>query len=182
MVANIRCEEIAADQLAALLEDQAWASLKGEASAGVVADFGQRASTLLHSCLTGIASVQQLLMVRVMCHEEHWVEQTRKMFEQNLQVLWAPSHHDCLAIPGYDEEARYFEAAVRADKRQELVAKAYAAVAGVRDAQLAALKARTLQRFQADLQAAVEAGDEGFSAAATRWAPCHRHASSNAST
>jgi hypothetical protein len=121
MVANIRCEEIAADQLAALLEDQAWASLKGEASAGVVADFGQRASTLLHSCLTG-----------------------------------------------YDEEARYFEAAVRADKRAELVAKAYAAVAGVRDAQLAALKARTLQRFQADLQAAVEAGEEGFSAAAAR--------------
>lgn len=72
-------------------------------------------------------------------------------------------------MPGYDEEARYFEAAVRADKRTELVAKAYAAVAGVRDAQLAALKARTLQHFQADLQAAVEAGKEGFSAAAARW-------------
>jgi Root hair defective 3 GTP-binding protein (RHD3) len=76
-------------------------------------------------------------------------------------------------MPGYDEEARYFEAAVRADKRTELVAKAYAAVAGVRDAQLAALKARTLQRFQADLQAAVEAGEEGFSAAAAGWVPRH---------
>ena len=83
---------------------------------------------------------------------------------------------------GYDEDARYFEAAVRADKRQELVAKAYAAVAGVRDAQLAALKLRTLQRFQADLQAAVEAGDEGFSAAANRWGRCHRRASCDAST
>jgi hypothetical protein len=53
MVANIRCEEIAIDQLTALLEDQAWASLKAEAAAGVVSDFGKRASTLLHSCLTG---------------------------------------------------------------------------------------------------------------------------------
>jgi hypothetical protein len=71
MVANIRCEEIAADQLAALLEDQAWASLKGEAAAGVVADFGQRASTLLHSCLTGISISAQLLMFPMMCHREH---------------------------------------------------------------------------------------------------------------
>lgn len=53
MVANIRCEEIAADQLAALLEDQAWAALKAEAAGGVVSDFGERASALLHSCLTG---------------------------------------------------------------------------------------------------------------------------------
>lgn len=53
MVANIRCEEIAADQLAALLEDQAWAALKAEAATGVVSDFGVRASALLHSCLTG---------------------------------------------------------------------------------------------------------------------------------
>ena len=53
MVANIRCEEIAADQLKALLEDQAWAALKSEAAAGLVSDFGGRASKLVHSCLTG---------------------------------------------------------------------------------------------------------------------------------
>lgn len=68
-------------------------------------------------------------------------------------------------LSGYDEEARYFEAAVRADKRKDLVTKAYAAVAGVRDGQLAALRARTLQQFKADLQAAVEAGSDGFTAA-----------------
>ena len=86
----------------------------------------------------------------------------------------AVAHTDIfVGLPGYDEEARYFEAAVRADKRKELVAKAYTAVAGVRDAQLAALKLRTLQRFQEELQAAGQSGDEGFSAAAARWVPCH---------
>ncbi len=53
MVANIRCEEIAADQLEALLGDQTWEVLQTEAAAGLVSDFGSRASALLHSCLAG---------------------------------------------------------------------------------------------------------------------------------
>lgn len=55
---------------------------------------------------------------------------------------------------------------MRADKRKGLVSKAYAAVAGVRDGQLTALRTRTLQQFQADLQAAIDTGQDGFTAAA----------------
>mmetsp|Transcript_3599 Transcript_3599/g.10456 ORF Transcript_3599/g.10456 Transcript_3599/m.10456 type:complete len:858 (-) Transcript_3599:898-3471(-) len=119
MVANIRCKEIAAEQLQALLQDQAWLSLQSEAAAALVSDFGARATALLHSCLTG-----------------------------------------------YDEEARYFESAVRADKRQELVAQAYAVVATVRHAQLDMLRKATLDRFKADLAAALDSENQAFTATA----------------
>ncbi len=76
--------------------------------------------------------------------------------------------HQC---PGYDEEARYFEAHVRADKRKDLVDKAYAAVAGVRDGQLAALRVKVLVQFQTDLRAAMDGGQQGFTAAAAGWVP-----------
>lgn len=62
MVANIRCKEIAAEQLQALLQDQAWLSLQSEAAAALVSDFGARATALLHSCLTGS------LLHLVVCH------------------------------------------------------------------------------------------------------------------
>lgn len=53
MVANIRCAEIGEDQLKAFLGDQAWLALVSESSAGVVLDFGDRATKLLQSCLSG---------------------------------------------------------------------------------------------------------------------------------
>lgn len=61
MVANIRCEEIAADQLEALLGDQTWEVLQTEAAAGLVSDFGSRASALLHSCLVGASPSTSLV-------------------------------------------------------------------------------------------------------------------------
>lgn len=121
MVANIRCAEIAKDQLKAFLEDQAWQSLQKEADAGIVSDFGARATALLQSCLSG-----------------------------------------------YDEEARYFEASVRTDKRKDLVSSAFAAVADVRNTQLVALRAIMLQRFKTDMTAALEAEPKTFSASAIR--------------
>lgn len=72
----------------------------------------------------------------------------------------------CTTSTGYDEEARYFEASVRADKRKDLVEKAYSAVAGVREGQLAALRRKVLAQFQADLKAAIGGGQQGFTAAA----------------
>ena len=59
-MANIRCAEIASDQLQALLRDQAWTSLQREAAAGLVSDFGGRSSALLNGCLTGAAAEAML--------------------------------------------------------------------------------------------------------------------------
>ena len=53
MVANIRCGEIAADQLAALVVDQAWCKLHEEAEAGLLRGFGARVGGLLGSNLAG---------------------------------------------------------------------------------------------------------------------------------
>lgn len=53
MVANIRCAEIAADQLAALQADQAWLSLKHEAEGGLLPGFGARVGGLMDSNLGG---------------------------------------------------------------------------------------------------------------------------------
>ena len=56
MVASIRCEEISKDQLAALAKDQAWITLLHSSSEGLVSHFGQRAASLMSSCLAGGAS------------------------------------------------------------------------------------------------------------------------------
>ena len=61
MVANIRCAEIAADQLAALQEDQAWRSLREAAAEGVVPAFGARAGALISSSLAGATTLQLLI-------------------------------------------------------------------------------------------------------------------------
>jgi len=53
MVANVRCEDIKNDQLAAFASDQAWTSLVEEARAGLMRDFGSRAAGLKESCLDG---------------------------------------------------------------------------------------------------------------------------------
>ena len=54
-MANIRCAEIAQEQLRALAEDQAWRGLSQDAKSGLVPSFGARAAALLDSCLTGVA-------------------------------------------------------------------------------------------------------------------------------
>ncbi|KXZ47030.1 hypothetical protein GPECTOR_38g267 [Gonium pectorale] len=53
MVANVRCEEIAAEQLRAFEQDQAWTALREEAGAGAVEGFGGRAAGLMDSCIRG---------------------------------------------------------------------------------------------------------------------------------
>ncbi|GBF96639.1 hypothetical protein Rsub_09272 [Raphidocelis subcapitata] len=53
MVANVRCEDIKNDQLAAFTGDQAWAALVEEARAGIIRDFGARAAGLRESCIDG---------------------------------------------------------------------------------------------------------------------------------
>ncbi|KAI8462488.1 MAG: root hair defective 3 GTP-binding protein [Monoraphidium minutum] len=53
MVANVRCEDIKADQLAAFAGDQAWQALAEEAGEGLVRDFGPRAAGLKDSCVDG---------------------------------------------------------------------------------------------------------------------------------
>ena len=55
MVASIRCEEISKDQLSALAKDQAWITLLHASSEGLVSNFGQRAASLMSSCLAGSA-------------------------------------------------------------------------------------------------------------------------------
>lgn len=53
MVANVRCEDIKNDQLAAFTADQAWTSLVADAGEGLLRDFGIRAAGLRDSCLDG---------------------------------------------------------------------------------------------------------------------------------
>ncbi len=53
MVANIRCAEIAAEQLQAMQEDQAWLTLSQQSEAGSVAGFGGQAGALIGSSLAG---------------------------------------------------------------------------------------------------------------------------------
>ena len=55
MVANIRCAEIAAEQLQALQEDQAWLMLSEQSSASGVPGFGSQAGALISSSLAGQA-------------------------------------------------------------------------------------------------------------------------------
>ena len=65
MVANIRCGEIAADQLQALQQDQAWLSLSQDASAGIVPGFGGHATALISSALSGLLRLPSMpCMVR----------------------------------------------------------------------------------------------------------------------
>ena len=53
MVANVRCEDIKNDQLAAFTADQAWDTLVADADDGLLRDFGKRAAGLRDSCLGG---------------------------------------------------------------------------------------------------------------------------------
>jgi hypothetical protein len=55
MVANIRCAEIAADQLAAFTNDVVWQGLQAEALSrrGVIRGLNTRVSSLLDSCIRG---------------------------------------------------------------------------------------------------------------------------------
>ncbi|KAL4442065.1 hypothetical protein ABPG77_011326 [Micractinium sp. CCAP 211/92] len=53
MVANIRCAEIAAEQLEAFRRDPTWRGLAEEAEQDLAASFGQRAADLMDSCLEG---------------------------------------------------------------------------------------------------------------------------------
>lgn len=53
MVANIRCEQIASDQLAALQAAEGWTSLSDAVNAGVVKGFGGDLGELLQRCLAG---------------------------------------------------------------------------------------------------------------------------------
>lgn len=62
MVANVRCAEIARDQLAAFESDQAWLCLASEAGAGwqegeplpeLLPGFNTRMQALMDSCISG---------------------------------------------------------------------------------------------------------------------------------
>lgn len=55
MVAHIRCKDIAAEQLAAVQQDNAWMSLMDDACSGatLMSDFGESAGALMESCLYG---------------------------------------------------------------------------------------------------------------------------------
>ena len=76
------------------------------------------------------------------------------------------------ALPaGYDEEARYFEARVRGEKREDLVHSLHAAVQPLHDSQLEALRAALLAGFKQGLATALADGAEGFADAASRWTP-----------
>eukprot|EP00897_Mesotaenium_endlicherianum_P003445 jgi/Mesen1/3128/ME000184S02189 len=51
MVATVRCEEIAHNNLAELMESKAWRTLEEGAREGPVPGFGRQASALLHTCI-----------------------------------------------------------------------------------------------------------------------------------
>ena len=74
---------------------------------------------------------------------------------------------------GYDEEARYFEAGVRGDKRAGLLSALQEAVWPLYETQLTALRARSLTEFKKSLKAALADGGEGFTSAATRCCLVH---------
>ena len=71
-------------------------------------------------------------------------------------------------VVGYDEEARYFEAGVRGDKRAGLLSALQEAAWPLYETQLTALRARSLTEFKKSLKAALAEGGEGFTSAATR--------------
>ncbi len=113
-------------------------------------------ATLPH-CRT---TVQLVHPCRHLDHVPH--RQTPTRLQSKVYYNDCPVH----AWAGYDEEARYFESAVRSDKRRELVASAYGAVANMRHAQLDMLCVTMLHRFKADLAAALESKDGAFTATA----------------
>jgi hypothetical protein len=53
MVANIRCAEIAREQLDSFAADRAWVALAEEAAQDLVPGFGALAAGLMDSCVTG---------------------------------------------------------------------------------------------------------------------------------
>lgn len=56
MVANIRCAEIADEQLEGFRRSPAWLALEVEAGQDLATSFGQRAADLMDSCLEGACS------------------------------------------------------------------------------------------------------------------------------
>ena len=82
--------------------------------------------------------------------------------------MTAPDAMRCLGNPGYDEEARYFEAGVRGDKRAGLLSALQEAVWPLYETQLTALRVQTLTEFKKALKATLADGREGFSSAAGR--------------
>lgn len=86
-------------------------------------------------------------------------------------VVWcSPSYTATLErnASGYDEEARYFDAGVRGDKRAGLLSALQEAVWPLYETQLTALRARTLTDFKKALKAALIDSGEGFTSAASR--------------
>lgn len=76
-----------------------------------------------------------------------------------------------LVYAGYDEEARYFEATVREEKRAELKAKVLELVKVPFESQVTLLKEHCLQGFKDDM----ESFDSklGFSTCAARYKTAH---------
>ncbi len=158
MVANIRCAEIAHDQLEAFLKDQAWQTLEQEATAApaggaqgpeLVPGFSARLAALLDSCVQGCArrhpAATRAPQRRSPCHHRDCLA---------LQALTLP----CVrpgAVCRYEEDAMYFDAAVRAEKLQELQAKLGEAVAPALQAQTQALQRKQLEELRRDLLVAL---------------------------
>lgn len=70
-----------------------------------------------------------------------------------------------VTFPGYDEEARYFDAGVSGSKRDDLEQQLQGLASPLWDQQVAHLKAQGLEDFQEALKAA----DGPFAAAAARY-------------
>ena len=53
LVANVRCEEIMLERLKQMKSDETWLRLSQKAGTELIAEFGQLASALLSTCLSG---------------------------------------------------------------------------------------------------------------------------------
>lgn len=147
MVANVRCEDIKNEQLAAFSADQAWTALAAEAQAGAVRDFGARAAGLKDSCLDGCGARTACAWAWAPCSTVPCfaARHSAAAPQQRCLAVWScpPPPHP---TPRYDQEAMYFHSAVREAKRAELLEGLGEALAGAFDAQARHLVDREMVR------------------------------------
>ena len=113
MVANVRCEDIKNDQLAAFTADQAWAALVADADAGLVRDFGQRVAGLKDSCIDGCGALATGI-------RGYYMHDTLYTLTICGFPLPSRTHSVYGTVHRYEQEAMYFHSSVRDAKRMEL--------------------------------------------------------------
>lgn len=186
MVANIRCEQIAADQVAALQAASQWQSVCSDVGEGVVEGFGGVLGELLKGCLAGgavgtrplthggacpLTPSAPLMLCSIALHVMLWCTgrcctRIAEVFTHLMYLLVCSSvnPHPAVLTPttAYDEEARYFDSGVSSSKREELEQQLQALATPLWQQQVAHINRQGLE----DVEEALKGATGPFAAAA----------------